>query len=119
MVMGRISTKLKIMTAALLSTCAALFPPTVNAELRAFRLKITDTSTGTERIVISRLDDLQYRQYFAVKSSEQITIDRTWMCYQRSDYTGTLCQAPESAGPVSGDQDRSPAGSPASNLNSP
>ena len=98
--------------------CGFLFSGTANAELRAFRLKITDTATGTERIVISRLDDLQYRQYFAVKSSEQISIDQTWMCYQRSDFAGTLCNAPEKSGPVSGDQDRSPAGTPASNLNS-
>ena len=114
--MGRNFKILRNLLAAVV--CGFLFSGTAKAELRAFRLKITDTATGTERIVISRLDDLQYRQYFAVKSSEQISIDQTWMCYQRSDFAGTLCNAPEKSGPVSGDQDRSPAGTPASNLNS-
>jgi len=117
--MGRCFKKSENLTAAFIFLCATLFSTLAYAELRAFRLKITDATTGTERFVISRLDHIQYRDYFAVKSSEQISIDQTWMCYQRSDYAGALCQAPERTGPVSGDQDRSPAGSPAGNLNSP
>lgn len=116
--MERIFKTLVFLTATSIGLCTVSFPPRANAELRAFRLRITDTATGTDRTVISRLDDLQYRQYFAVKSSEIIRIEKTWMCYQRSDFTGTLCPAPEPTGPVSGDQDRSPTGSPASNLNS-
>ncbi|MBN8541798.1 MAG: hypothetical protein J0L82_15515 [Deltaproteobacteria bacterium] len=111
--MGQIFNTIGFLTVLSFGLCPVFFSPTANAELRAFRLRITDTATGTDRTVISRLDDLQYRQYFAVKTSETIRIEQTWMCYRRGDFTGTLCPAPESTGPVSGDQDRSPAGSPA------
>lgn len=117
--MERIFKTIGIPSAPTVLVCAILFSVTASAELRAFRLKILDTATGAERTVISRLDDLQYRQYFAVKNTEQISIDQTWMCYRRSDFAGALCQAPEKSGPASGDQDRTPAGTPAGKLNAP
>ncbi len=108
---------------ALLVISISAVLPNAQAELRAFRLKITDTSTGTDRVVLSRLDDIQYRQYFALKKTEIVSIEQTWMCYQRSDYTsdasGSLCSAPVAPGPVTGDLDRSPASTPPSNVNSP
>ena len=93
----------------------ALFVPLVaQAELRAFRLKITDKASGTERQVITRFDHVQYGMYRRVKETEVVAIDQTWMCYDRSDYVGSLCNAPpqspaanKSGGP--GLQDRRPA----------
>ena len=117
--MERIFNTLLFLSVFFIVLSSVLFAPQASAELRAFRLRITDVATGTDRTVISRLDDLQYRQYFAVKSSETIRIEQSWMCYKRSDIAGTLCPAPQPTGPVSGDQDRSPAGTPTSNLNSP
>lgn len=65
-----------------------------HAELRAFRLKIVDSSTGTERFVTTRLDHIQYPMYNHLRQTEVVSIDRTWMCYDRSDYAGALCTAP-------------------------
>ncbi len=65
-----------------------------HAELRAFRLKIVDSSTGTERFVTTRLDHIQYPMYNHLRQTEIVSIDRTWMCYDRSDYAGQLCAAP-------------------------
>lgn len=80
--------------------CAALLPALLipiaaQAELRAFRLKITNAETGTERLVVTRFDHVQYPMYNFVARTESIEIDQTWMCYPRSDYLGALCAAPE------------------------
>jgi hypothetical protein len=100
-------------------SCAALLPAllmpfSAQAELRAFQLKITDPATGRERHVITRFDHIQYPMYNRVSQSEVVAIEKTWMCYERSDFLGALCAAPAdspatstSGGP--GLTDRSPA----------
>jgi hypothetical protein len=104
-----------------------LLPMTAQAELRAFRLKITNPATGTERQVVTRFDNIQYPMYAYVSPKETITIDQTWMCYARNDYVGTLCAAPAqgpatsltkpspatSTGPASGSASSSTLGSAA------
>lgn len=93
---------------------ALLIPTAAQAELRAFRLKITNATTGTERLVTTRFDHIQYGMYHRVSKDEVVIIDQTWMCYQRSDFLNSLCPAPpqspvpdKSGGP--GMQDRRPA----------
>ena len=72
-----------------------LFVPTLShAEFRVFRLRIINSETGTERTVTTRFADLHYAGYYPVSRSERITIDQTWMCFERNDYAGTLCPAP-------------------------
>lgn len=79
------------------------------AEFRVFRLKIVNAETGTDREVISRLDDIQYAGYFLKKRAESISIEQTWMCFERNDYAGTLCPAPDQAAQR---LDRNPASAP-------
>ena len=69
------------------------------AELRAFRLKIVDSENQAERFVVTRLDHVQYPMYNHLRQTEVVSIDQTWMCYLRSDYTGALC-APPAEGPA-------------------
>lgn len=71
-----------------------LTPISAQAELRAFQLKITNITSGNIRYVTSRLDDLQYPGYFPLAQNEIIEIEKTWMCYDRTDYANTLCEAP-------------------------
>lgn len=80
----------------LIALAAILYPPSSNAELRAFRLVIRDPA-GTERRVISRFDHIQYPMYHYVKKTEQVEIEQTWMCWTRNDYVGALCPAPAPA----------------------
>lgn len=81
---------------------AVLMPNQAQAELRAFRLKITNAN-GAERRVITRFDHVQYPMYFYVAKSDLIEIEQTWMCYDRSDFLGQLCPAPaQNPGDVSG-----------------
>ncbi len=91
-----------------------LIPVAAIAELRAFRLNITDTTSGTERKVLTRFDHIQYGMYHQVRKDEVVAIDQTWMCYDRSDFSTSLCAAPPpslapdtTGGP--GAQDRRPA----------
>lgn len=93
---------------------ALIVPLEAKAELRAFRLTITDTASGSERKVVTRFDHVQYGMYFQVRKNEVVAIDQTWMCYDRSDFSNSLCAAPPqspapdtSGGP--GAQDRRPA----------
>lgn len=78
--------------AALLPTL--LIPMSAQAELRAFQLKITDKTNGTERHVVTRFDHIQYPMYNRVNQTEIVAIEKTWMCYDRSDYLSALCAAP-------------------------
>lgn len=74
---------------------SVLTAPVAQAEFRVFRLRITNQADGTERTVVSRLDDIQYAGYNLLKRSEFVVIEQTWMCYARNDYAGTLCPAPD------------------------
>ena len=56
------------------------FPLLAQAEYRAFELVITNTVTGTERVVLASLDPDQYRGYHALDPHEKITYRDTWMC---------------------------------------
>ncbi|MES2855345.1 MAG: hypothetical protein V4692_05760 [Bdellovibrionota bacterium] len=55
------------------------------AEYRVFELKLTNSTTGQLRSVITTLDHLQYSTYYPVKKDETIEIADTWMCWMRSD----------------------------------
>jgi hypothetical protein len=70
-------------------------PEPAHGEHRVFTLTITDAGTGTQREVRTTLDHLQYPQYRYVRPSETIEIKDTWMCYERNDHTGRLCDPPE------------------------
>lgn len=86
-------------TRFVLMTCLVLVVPLLaRAELRAFRLKITNTATGTERYVVTRFDHVQYPMYNFVARTETLEIAQTWMCYNRNDYVGVLCPNPADPG---------------------
>lgn len=105
---------LTLIGSAALLMPALLVPLDAQAELRAFQLKITDQVNGTERHVVTRFDHIQYPMYNRVGKTEIVAIEKTWMCFERSDFLGSLCAAPAdspasntSGGP--GLTDRSPA----------
>jgi hypothetical protein len=90
----------------------------VKAEYRAFELAITNVETQQSRKVTTVFDHLQYPQYNYVASNEVVTIQASWMCWQRSDYFRAICPNPATlkklpgvAGPGSnsGAANRSPA----------
>ena len=102
--MGTLS-KIILLTTAIFAVSSFEALP-AKAELRAFRLKITDTTNGTEREVITRFDHEQYPMYNFLKRTEVAAIVQTWMCYDRSDYKGQLCPPPAESPDTQG---RSPA----------
>lgn len=64
------------------------------AEYRAFELVITDSATGQERVEISSLTPAQYRQFYAVKPTEQVTYRATWMCRGNTSHRKPTCPNP-------------------------
>jgi hypothetical protein len=63
-----------------------------HAEYRVYQLKISN-GTGA-REVLSTLDDLQYPEYYPLRSGESINYLDSWMCYRRSDYFASYCPKP-------------------------
>jgi hypothetical protein len=105
--------------------CSIFDPSLAHAEYRVFQLSIQDQKTGTERVVMSNLDNLQYPGYYYVKPTETVTIKDTWMCWRRSDRSQDpeqkYCTNPKSlaplapkvsTGPSANSAGRSPAGAP-------
>ena len=83
---------------ALLRTLALtlIFAPALaSAQYRAFELVITDPTTGRERVEISTLDPLQYRQYHPTKPEEQISYRATWMCKGNTSNFKPICPNPK------------------------
>ena len=67
----------------------------VHAEYRVFELEITDQKTGKARKSVGTLDDIQYRGYYPVGESEQVTIADTWVCHKnRTENYRTYCPSP-------------------------
>jgi hypothetical protein len=71
----------------------------VHAEYRVFQLAVTDGKTGQSRVVVSTLDNYQYPQYHHLNSADTITIQASWMCWQRSDGFKAPCPNPRPQGP--------------------
>jgi hypothetical protein len=97
-----------------LSLSLGLIPAISDAELRVFRLAITNAKTGQSRSVMSNLDNIQYPGYHHVKPDETVTIQETWMCRKRSDVsqdpTQKYCANPR--GPASLTPSAVPSSSP-------
>ena len=66
------------------------------AEYRAFELVITNTATGTERVVIATLDPKQFRAYYPVALEEQVTYRATWKC-KGNTAQKPVCAKPDTA----------------------
>ncbi|HRK08381.1 MAG TPA: hypothetical protein PLZ57_11480 [Pseudobdellovibrionaceae bacterium] len=77
----------------------SLFAPQASAEYRAFLLQITDSRSGSERLVISTLDELQYRDYYHLHPAESLQRLDTWMCWARSDHGQPICPNPRTLSP--------------------
>ena len=73
-----------------------LFYTAVFAEYRAFELKITNQTTGTERTITSTLDDLQYPRYHPLGRDELITYVDSWMCFDNMSDFKAACPKPNS-----------------------
>lgn len=78
-----------------------LFASRSRAEYRAFLLQITDSRSGSERLVISTLDELQYRDYYHLHPAESLQRLDTWMCWARSDHGQPICPNPRTLAPES------------------
>ncbi|MEZ4873025.1 MAG: hypothetical protein R2827_12465 [Bdellovibrionales bacterium] len=76
-----------------------LLLPSVNslADYRAFQLLIINPQTGTERTILSTLDDIQFPEYYALRPGEIIQISDTWMCYNNASYFKPICNNPRQA----------------------
>lgn len=73
------------------------FSFTAQAEYRAFELVITDSESGTEKIVLSTLDPNQYRRYYAIKLTETVKYQDTWRCRGNTSWNTPICPKPEKA----------------------
>lgn len=70
------------------------FPIESFAEYRAYRLKITNSATGQERIVTSTMDHIQYPDYFPVQAFETISYIESWMCRGNTSNYKLICAPP-------------------------
>jgi len=66
----------------------------VHAEYRAFELVITDSTSGSKRIVLSQMDPLQYVRYHPVKASEIVQYQDTWRCRGNTSWFQPICPKP-------------------------
>ncbi len=73
--------------------------PSSLAEYRAYELVIENTESGTQRTVISTLDQLQYPIYHPLNKKEQVSYVQSWMCWGNSDHSQDICPAPEVESP--------------------
>jgi hypothetical protein len=76
-----------------------VFASRSSAEYRAFLLQITDSRSGSERLVFSTLDELQYRDYYHLHPAESLQRLDTWMCWARSDHGQPICPNPRTLSP--------------------
>lgn len=67
--------------AALVLALALLTAAPSHAEYRAYRMTITNTSTGAQRTVTSNLDPDQYRSLYPVLKEESIQLENSWKCH--------------------------------------
>jgi len=65
------------------------------AEYRAFELVISDAATGVERVEVSTLTPVQYRQFYLVKPTESIHYRATWMCRGNTSFRKPTCPNPK------------------------
>jgi len=79
-------------TSYFIATLTLLVSFSARAEYRVFILKIEDTATHQSRTVQTTLDHLQYAGYYPVRASETVSIQETWMCFNRSDRSQDLEQ---------------------------
>lgn len=70
-----------------------LFQPAF-AEYRAFELVIT-TGEGEERVEISNLTPVQYRQYYPLPAGTKVQYRKTWMCRGNTADRKPVCPNPK------------------------
>lgn len=73
-----------------------VFCSQTRAEYRAYRLTITNLVTGAQRSVISNFDPIQYRDLYPVLKEEEVTLEKSWMCYGDTSQK-PICPERESA----------------------
>ncbi|MCB0366684.1 MAG: hypothetical protein KDD68_14915 [Bdellovibrionales bacterium] len=78
-----------------LSLLLSLQPFAAFAEYRAFELRIFNEEKGTERLVRSTFDDLQYPTYHPLDPGERIQIVQSWRCWGNTSKFAPLCLKPE------------------------
>lgn len=65
------------------------------AEYRAHLLSVRNLETGSERQVISTLDQMQYAEYYPVKPGEAVFYMTSWRCPGRTSYFKPICANPK------------------------
>ena len=70
------------------------FTPSSFAEYRAYRLRIINSVTGQERLVMSTMDHLQYPDYFPVQGTETVGYVESWMCHGNTSGYKPICAPP-------------------------
>ncbi|MCB0363186.1 MAG: hypothetical protein KDD35_10710 [Bdellovibrionales bacterium] len=63
-------------------------------EYRVFELRIYRPDEGTERLVTTQLDHLQYPGYYPLQKGEQIEIASTWFCAGNTGKFKPICPKP-------------------------
>ncbi len=97
------------MLAGLSLVTLTLVASQAHAEYRAFLLQVTDSRTGAERLVISTLDELQYRDYYHLHPAESLRQLDTWMCWARTDHGQPICPNPRTLTPTATNGSPDPA----------
>lgn len=67
------------------------------AEYRAYMLEITPAEGQEPVQVVSVLDDIQYPEYYPLRTGETIQLVQSWMCWERSDHFKAICKRPQPA----------------------
>ncbi len=69
--------------------------PSAQAEYRAYRLNIINSVTGIQRSVTTNFDPIQYRDLYPILAEEEITLEKSWMCYGDTSQK-EICGDPDS-----------------------
>ena len=64
------------------------------ADYRAFELRIAHEEKGTERLVRSTLDNIQYPEYYPLSVGETIQLIDSWRCWGNTSNFKSLCLKP-------------------------
>ena len=85
------------MLVIVLTIAVFVFPDLVLGGYRAYKLKITNSTSGESRTVVSILDSRQYPTYHPLQASETIQPVDSWMCHGNMSHFHPICSKPAGA----------------------
>lgn len=97
--------------AALIAAALLTLALPARAEYRAYRMTITNQSTGAQRTVMSNLDPDQYRSLYPVLKEETIQLENSWKCYGDTSLK-PICAEPQPTAPPASEQKTPPKSDP-------